>query len=125
MKYKSITIDFEGKDTCTITRFGTDDYDIYFHNGDCSVRGTATDILEEFCNGNLSEIKQLAYDEWSKGNENPQLYVEDDLYGMALTNPWMDSSSRFELTDADALEEWGMESVFEFCTKAKEVINED
>lgn len=114
MKIKTIN------DTVTITRYGDDDFDIFWHNGDCSVRGTATDILDEFCDGKLSEIKELAYKMWSEKPENPEVYVE--AKGMALCNPWIDTSARFPLNDADAIKEWGMREVFTFCNKAKEVI---
>lgn len=109
-------------DTVTITKYGNDDFDIAWHNGNCSVRGTANDILEEFCEGNLNKIKQIAYKEWSTSADCPSLYYADSKSGMAVTNPWIDSSSRFELSDADAIEMWGMETVFGFCAKAKEVL---
>lgn len=107
-------------DVVTITKFGKDDYDIFWHNGDCSVRGSATEILDEFCEGELDKIKRIAYEQWSTEKENPSLYVE--CKGMAVTNPWIDFSARFELSDIGALEQWGMKTVFDFCLKAKSLI---
>ena len=105
-------------DTCTITRHGQNDYDIYWHNGDCSTRGTATDILDEFCCEALDKVKEFA--EENMGLEKPTIIGKHPW--IAVSNPWYDESARFELSDEDALEEWGMETVFDFCNKAKEII---
>lgn len=34
---------------------------------------------------------------------------------MNVINPWIDSSARFELTDEEAIEEWGLDLVIDFC----------
>lgn len=36
-----------GDETITLTKFGTDDYSVYFHNADCSVRGTLLEVMQE------------------------------------------------------------------------------
>ena len=33
-----------------VTRFGNDDYDVYFDDDDCSVRGTFSDVVSEIIN---------------------------------------------------------------------------
>lgn len=106
-------------DVCTITRYGADKYDIYWHNGDCSVLGSATEILDEYCCGRLAEVKAFAYENWASENEEDKITVEHPCYD--LTTVWMDDSWRFELSDVGAIEQWGMETVFEFCKKVLEV----
>lgn len=44
---KETTIIFANGEVADIFRHGTDDYSIYLHNGDCSVRGSYLDIIEE------------------------------------------------------------------------------
>lgn len=36
-----------GNETITITKFGPNDYNVYFHNADCSVRGTLLEVMQE------------------------------------------------------------------------------
>ena len=60
----------------------------------------------------LTEIKTFAERNFALP-ENKRFTIEVD--GIALANPWMDKSGRFELSDRDAVEEWGMEAVLKFC----------
>ena len=36
-----------GDETITLTKFGPNDYDVHFHNADCSVRGTLLEVMQE------------------------------------------------------------------------------
>ncbi len=67
----------------------------------------------------LKKIKRFAEENFCK-DEEYQIYADDVEY--AVTNPWMDHTGRFELTDEQAVKEWGLEVVVEFCIKAWEVI---
>ena len=48
--------------------------------------------------------------------EDKQVYVEDTEF--YVTNPWIDKSARFPLTDDQAVQTWGLDVVMEFCAKA-------
>lgn len=109
-------------DTVTVTKHGYDDFDIYFHNGDCSVRGTATDILQELTQNELHSIKEFAIENFSK--EDDQLTVASEPSGIAVSNPWMDASARFSLDDADAFFHWNIQVVVDFCIQVMEVLND-
>ena len=37
----------DGKETIEIWRYGNNDYAAYFHNADCSVRGTFLEVMAE------------------------------------------------------------------------------
>ena len=67
----------------------------------------------------IEKIKRFAEDNFCKP-ESEQIYADDPEF--AVTNPWMDHTGRFELTDEEAVKEWGLDVVVEFCIKAWEVI---
>lgn len=67
----------------------------------------------------LEKIKEFAYENWNK-EEKDQFFVDDEEF--ALVNPWMDHSGRFDLTDEEAVAEWGLDEVLEFCIGALEII---
>lgn len=65
----------------------------------------------------LKKVKDFAEINWCR-EESEQLYVDDPEF--AVSNPWMDHSGRFELTDEGAVKEWGLDVVVSFIEKAKE-----
>lgn len=67
----------------------------------------------------LKQIKEFAERNWCL-DESEQLTVDDPEF--AVSNPWIDHSGRFALTDEGAVKEWGLEVVLDFCEKAKGVI---
>lgn len=67
----------------------------------------------------LEKVKEFAEKNFSLP-ESEQIFVETELFN--LTNPWIDSSGRFPLTDEQAVKEWGLEAVIKFYEEAKEVI---
>lgn len=67
----------------------------------------------------LEKIKNFAKKNFC--DENTDVYGNDDEF--AVTNPWMDHSGRFELTDEEAVKEWGLDVVIDFIEKAKLRIN--
>ena len=67
----------------------------------------------------LEKIKRFAEENFCK-DEKDQIYADDVEF--AVTNPWMDHTGRFELTDEETVKEWGLEVVVEFCIKAWEAI---
>ena len=66
----------------------------------------------------LQKIKDFAEENFRK--EYTDIYGDDDEF--AVTNPWMDHSGRFELTDEEAIKEWGLAVVVDFIEKAKEMV---
>ena len=107
---KKGTVNISGNNI-TITQHGKDDYEIYRDDNASSLRGTATDILNELTMGNLYKVKELA--EKNFGEDEPDFTVAID--DMAVTDVWYDLSARFPLSDDDAFEEWGIEGVVRFC----------
>ena len=67
----------------------------------------------------LKRVKEFAEKNFSLPEEK-QIYVETELYN--LTNPWIDQSGRFPLSDVQAVREWGLEAVINFYEAAKEAI---
>lgn len=68
----------------------------------------------------IEKIKAFGEENFCK-DEKDQIYAEDAEF--AVTNPWMDHTGRFELTDEEAVREWGLEVVVEFCIKAWKEMN--
>ena len=64
----------------------------------------------------LAKIKAFAEDNFAKP-EKEQVWAEDEE--SSLTNPWIDHSGRFPLSDVEAVKEWGLANVYEFCKKAE------
>lgn len=63
----------------------------------------------------LEDIKKFAEENFC--NENTKIFGDDEEF--AVTNPWIDHSGRFELTDEEAIAEWGLPVVMDFIIKAK------
>lgn len=70
----------------------------------------------------LEEVKAFAEKNFSLP-EAKQLSVETELF--SVTNPWIDSSGRFPLTDEQAVKEWGLEAVIKFYEAAKEAVEDE
>lgn len=69
----------------------------------------------------LKEIKKFANKNYDLDENNPsRITVDGD--GVAVANPWLDCSGRFPLTDTEAVEEWGLVTIMDFCEKAMEII---
>ena len=67
----------------------------------------------------LEEIKEFAEDNLGK-DDKEQFYVDDPEF--ALADPWYDCSGRFPLTDEQAIHEWGLPNVINFCIGALDII---
>ena len=67
----------------------------------------------------LNTIKKFAMNNFCL-EEGEQLTVEEKEFN--VTNPWIDRSGRFVLTDEGAVREWGLETVVKFIEKARKVI---
>lgn len=100
MNRKTITVDGV---SITVTEHDENDYDIYFDDIDCSVRGTMLDVVRSFA-------------EWQQEAEFPAVWF--DFEGQAITNPWIDSSARFPLDTVDASVYYGAENVMRFIMDA-------
>lgn len=105
-------------DTVTITLHEEGYYDIYFDNGDWSLSGSATDVLNELTEDCLEQVKAFAEKNFSAND--PALVVETG--DISVTNPWVDESARFPLTDEQAMVTWGIRVVVDFCIKAMEIV---
>ena len=64
----------------------------------------------------LASIKAFAANNFTADDEN-KLTIPAN--GCACSTPWMDRSGRFELDDAAAVKEWGLETVLRFCKAAE------
>ena len=69
----------------------------------------------------LEAVKEFAEKQWEDfeniEKEN-RPYVSFEYQGMDITNPWIDESGRFPLSDADAISEYGLINIKKFCTEA-------
>lgn len=63
----------------------------------------------------LKKIKEFAEENWCKP-DSESITVDSDF--IAVSNPWIDSSARFPLTDEEAVHEWGLQLILDFCEKA-------
>lgn len=54
-----------------------------------------------------------------------EIKITADHPYMAVTNPWMDQSNRFELKNSEAVKTWGLTTVIDFCEKMEGAFNKD
>ncbi len=71
----------------------------------------------------IRQIKEYAKINYRLEDENEQITAEHPY--MAVTNPWIDSSGRFDLDNAGAVKEWGLSTVIDFCEKAQKKMEEE
>lgn len=62
----------------------------------------------------LNLVKEFALNQM----DEPVVWVDDRDGVVAVSNPWMDASARFPLTDEQARAEWGGEVVEAFIAAA-------
>lgn len=67
----------------------------------------------------LETIKKFADEQFIRAHETDwdggYISVHSDDHLMNVINPWIDASARFELNDQEAIDEWGLDLVNEFC----------
>ena len=68
----------------------------------------------------LDAVKQFAETNFADESDS---YFAVTANGYDVTNPWMDMSARFELSDAGAVKEWGLDTVIKFVLGATKLIN--
>ena len=73
--------------------------------------------MKEMTQNLLNEIKDFAEENFGKETSDGAIYADDDEF--AVTNPWYDSSGRFTLTDEEAVKEWGLATVIQFCDRVR------
>ena len=81
-------------------------------NEGCS---TDIDMHEIMCGSSgidLNRIRQFAMHNFC-ADEDEQFTVEEEEFN--VSNPWIDRSGRFALTDEGAVRERGLETVVKFC----------
>ena len=77
----------------------------------------------------IKDIKDLAFVQWNyegnsvipsaaRGNE-----ISFEYQDMNITNPWIDESARFELTDAKAVETYGEENIGKFILSVSDFMS--
>lgn len=94
---KTITLDGE---RITVTKHAENDFDIFFADGDFSVRGTMLDVVKTFAEWQWSEMAEPA--------------VSFEYGDQAISNPWIDPSARFPLSDLKACDTYGTDNVLQF-----------
>ena len=67
----------------------------------------------------LNKVKEFAEENFCK-DEKEQFYVDDPEF--AVSNPWYDHSGRFYLNDEEAVREWGLPVVLNYCAGALQII---
>lgn len=72
----------------------------------------------------LDKIKIFAEENWMKDPDEPDV-IKADHPEIAVTDPWLDESGRFPLTDEEAVKEWGLVAIIDFCEKALKVLDCD
>ena len=65
----------------------------------------------------LKEIKRFAHNNYDLDESDPNRIIADND-DIAVANPWLDCSGRFYLTDVEAVKEWGLVTIIDFCEKA-------
>ena len=96
-----------------VTKHGTDDYDIYFEGDDDSVRGTMLDVVKAFAEWQWSVL------------DTPAVSFDFDETDQEISNPWMDTSARFDLTDIEAYEKYGADNLLRFISDACDLLRPD
>ena len=70
----------------------------------------------------LEKIKEFTDGQWDAycedANRIYSVVVISEEMGTEVVNPWMDTSARFDVADAEAVDEWGLPLVYAFCLKA-------
>lgn len=101
MSTNTITLDGEH---ITVTRHGINDYDIFFEEGDFSVRGTMLDVVKTFAEWQASVLDEPV--------------VSFPWQDRTISDPWLDPSARFPLDDTQASNTYGLGNVLQFIADA-------
>lgn len=108
MNTNNFTLDGE---QITVTCHGDNDYDIFFEEGDFSVRGTMLDVIRTFAEWQASVLDEPV--------------VSFPWQDRTISDPWLDPSARFPLTSAQASEQYGLDNVLQFIIDACAVLRPD
>lgn len=79
--------------------------------------------MKQYTAEQMNAIRTLAFIQFKEG-----LYlinVPDDTGEIDILTPWLDETGRFELTDSEAVNEWGEEVFTDFCDKALAYLADD
>lgn len=101
MNTNTFTLDGE---RITVTCHGDNDYDIFFEEGDFSVRGTMLDVVKTFAEWQASVMTEPA--------------VSFSWQDRTISDPWLDPSARFPLDSPTACTTYGEENVLQFIIDA-------
>lgn len=74
----------------------------------------ANDILMEYTEEDFENAKEIAYENLEKQSEGVENLVGFEFDGIYIVNPWVDETGRFDLTDEEAVELYGLENVLKF-----------
>lgn len=81
--------------------------------------------------GMILRAKELAEEQYSRycSEEEPDIndyvHVYSEKTGQDVINPWLDSSSRKELSSEEAVKEWGVSLFLEFVMKTSDVARQE
>lgn len=63
----------------------------------------------------IKKVKEIAEKNFIDSSEvGSEGMVSFEFYGMNIINPWMSECGRFELSDKEAIETYGLENVLNF-----------
>ena len=74
----------------------------------------------------INDIKDLAYAQWSLSEDASSPFIRSDVaisfdyHDMNITNPWIDESARFPLSDAEAISTYGEVNIGLFILMASD-----
>lgn len=69
---------------------------------------------------NAKAVAKTQLDYLNIEGKNPENLISFIFKGQSIINPWMDTTARFELTDTEAIETYGLENIYEFIKQANE-----
>ena len=93
-----------GGEHITVTRHGENDFDIFFEEGDFSVRGTMLDVVKTFAEWQASVLDEPV--------------VSFPWQDRTISDPWLDPSARFPLDSKESVTTYGLENVLQFIIDA-------
>lgn len=75
-------------------------------------------MFENICNAEtLKKVKDFGYHQWVNiDNKNEADMVSFEHNGINIVYPWIDESARFEITDMEAVNAYGLENVENFMS---------
>ena len=74
----------------------------------------ANEIMMEYTEKDFEIVKAFAYENLEMQAEGVEDLVGFEFNGIYIVNPWVDETGRFDLTDEEAVETYGLDNVVKF-----------